>query len=224
MELPIIKLRNIVISLLSWVKSDLISNELTPDQSWLYLEFNDQKIEGRNFYEELRDMILLGKEDARSLRVKMMFDTERTELPTIHINYPAENLNTGDNFINTGAIVEELAIPDGEDIDYELVDKYSRSAIGQYELIFTGANTLQVIMLYECMMALLIAGADTLTYQFDKFEFSGRQLMLNNQDMLPRGIFYRSISVNLQMKRIVRSIIAHKSASDITFRGDWFID
>jgi len=217
MDISVIKLKGVVSSLISWVRTDITANVATPQNSWLYREFGQIDIDGRNFYLELRDMLMLGDEDARKLLVKLMFDRKRRELPTIHINYPSEN-NGQDNTINTGFSEEFI---DEENVVRSI---YSRSVLGQYELIFTGTNSVQILMMYEFMYGLLIASADTLAYHFDKFEFAGKQLMVNNEDQLPNPVFYRSINITLQAKKRVSSIIERGSASNVVFNGRWYIE
>lgn len=217
MDISVIKLKGVVSSLINWVRADITANVAAPQNSWLYREFGQIDIDGRNFYLELRDMLMLGDEDARKLLITLMFDRKRKELPTIHINYPSEN-NGQDNTINTGFSEEFI---DAENVVRSI---YSRSVLGQYELIFTGTNSIQILMMYEFMYGLLIASADTLAYHFDKFEFAGRQLMVNNEDQLPNPVFYRSINITLQAKKKVSSIIERRSASNVVFNGRWYIE
>ena len=216
MEISIVKLKKIVDGLLDWVRQDLIDNQLTPTRSWLYSVFNDVVLDDHNFYEQISSLISKGDEDRRKLEVRLMFDKERANLPTIHVHYPTEDGNSGDNTINTGYIRSE-------EIDGNNLDFYSRSFIGQYELIITGGNSLEVVMLYEFMDSLLIAAAETLAYNFDVFKFSGKQLM-TNPDIIPYLTYYRSIGISLQAKKIVPSLIRRVIGKDITFQGDYYTD
>lgn len=209
MEINIVKIKSVLDSLINWVRQDLIANELTPTQSWLYMEFNDVILDDTNFYTQLKHVIEQGDDDQRRLEVRLMFDKERANLPTIHIHYPSEDGKSGDNSLNTGFLGIEV-------IDGGNTNLHSRSFIGQYELIITGGNSLEVIMLYEFLDGLMIAGADTLSYNFDKFEFSGKQLMAN-QDIIPYLTYYRAIGLSLQNKKIVRSLVSRQRASDIGF-------
>jgi len=182
----------------------------------LYVEFNGILLDDTNFYTHLKSLIEKGEDDRRKLEVRLMFDKERASLPTIHIHYPSEDGKSGDNTLETGFI----------GVDYSATTSakmYSRSFIGQYELIITGGNSLEVVMLYEFLDAILIAGADTLAYNFDKFEFSGKQLMAN-QDIIPYLTFYRAIGLSLQCKKIVHSIISRKTAIDVQFDPIYYAD
>lgn len=209
MYLSIVSIRNVVEDLLNWVRDDITANELTPELSWLYLTFHELSLEGLNFYDVLLKLLTYGDENQRKLEIRMMFDRDRANLPTIHINYPTEEGRSGDNSINTGGSEESG------------VGLYSRSFTGQYELIITGGNSIEVVMLYEFVDALLIAGADTLAYHFDRFEISGRQLMVN-QDMIPYLTFYRAVGLTLQSKKYVRSITKINRAISIEFNGKYY--
>ena len=209
MEVSIVKLKKVVGDLLEHVRQDLIDNALTPTQSWLYIEFNGIEIDGRNFYTDLKSLIEKDDKDKRKLEVRLMFDKERANLPTFHIHYPSEDGQSGDNTVGTGyqTITDE---------NNNVVNQFSRSFIGQYELIVTAGNSLEVVMLYEFIDALLIAGADTLTHYFDIFKFSGKQLMAN-QELIPLPIFFRAIGISLQCKKIVRSLIQPDKYTAIDF-------
>ncbi len=216
MEISIVKLKLVLDSLIEWVRQDLVENELTPENSWLWENFHQTTIDDTNFYEQLSSLIVLGDEDKRKLATRLMFDRDRAPLPTFHVHYPSEEGKSGDNAIGTGYTT----------LPTEGLDSYntfSRSYVGQYEIIVTGGNSLEVVMLYEFMGGLLMAAADTLAYHFDKFEFSGKQLM-PNQDMIPYLVYYRSIVIGLQHKKIVTSIIKTKRAHDIAFHGEFYVD
>ena len=211
MEVSIVKIKKITEDLINFIRQDLIDNAVTPEYSWLYLTFGDVYADDQSFYEQLKYIIELGDDDRNNLLVRLMFDKERANMPTIHIHYPAEDGRTGDNSLNTGFLNTEL-------VQDELVNKYSRAYIGSYDMVITGGNSLEVVMLYEFMDALLIAGADTLAYHFDKFEFSGKQL-LPNQDIIPHLTFYRAIGITLQRKKVVHSLAKLKKFNDIEFNG-----
>lgn len=216
MEISIVKLKKVTDSLIQWVRQDLINNVTTPTESWLYTEFNDVVLDDTNFYVQLKELIERDNLDQRKLEVRLMFDKDRANLPTIHIHYPQEDGRSGDNTLNTGFTITEV-------VDGKNINKYSRSFIGQYELIVTGGNSLEVIMLYEFLDAILIAAADTLAYNFDKFEFSGKQLMAN-QDVIPYLTYYRAIGMSLQNKKNVRAIVNKNRAHDIQFIPDYYVD
>lgn len=216
MEISIVKIKNVVSALLDWVRADLITNVSTPTLSWLYNEFNGVVLDDTNFYEQLKSLLENGDDDRRQLLVRLMFDKERANLPTIHIHYPAEEGKTGDNTLNTGFI-------DIEYISGTNIPVYSRSFKGTYELVVTGGNSLEVVMLYEFLDAILIAAADTLAYNFDRFEFSGKQL-LPNQDIIPYLTYYRAIGLEIQAKKKVRAILGTTQATDIQFVGTLYAD
>lgn len=216
MNIDIVKIKEVVTALIEFIRQDLIDNALTPNESWLYREFNGIVLDDTNFYTQLKHLIEKGDDDRQKLEVRLMFDKDRANLPTIHIHYPSETVQGGDNTLNTGYMGIEV-------INDHNVNLYARSFVGQYELIVTGGNSLEVVMLYEFLDGLLIAGADTLSYNFDKFEFSGKQLM-PNQDIIPYLIYYRAIGVTLQNKKIVTSLLSKRKAHDIQFEGTLYAD
>lgn len=216
MELSIIKIKSITDGLLDWVRADLAANVLTPTYSWLYDTFNECVLDDTNFYVELKNMLEQGDEYSTKLATRLMFDKDRATLPTIHIHYPNEDGNATGNSINTG--FEQDSLNSLNNIE----GYFNRSYSGNYEMIITGGNSLQVVMLYEFMNALLIASADTLSLNFDIFKFSGKQLM-SNSDIIPHLTFYRSISISLQSPKKVRSLLSQSTYTGINFEGNFAV-
>lgn len=212
MNIPIITLYNTLKTLLNDVKTDLTTNQLTPTKSWLYREFGGLSLEGYNFYENLKHNIQLTN-DTRQLELRLMYDPSRANLPTMHLIYPAENTRSGSNFIGTGDLGT-----DENGYSYK-----SRSFVGDYEIIITGVNSVQVVSLYEFLDALLIASADKLASMFDIFHFNGKQLMLDPESYnLP--IFYRSVGVSVQVNKVVSKLDVEELFDNISFSGEYYTD
>jgi len=209
MEITIVKLKQLVDGLLGWVRQDIKDNIATPEKSWLYLTFSDVALDNMNFYQQLYELIYTRKvDDSRRLLSRLMFDRDRANLPTIHVNYPTEEGRSGDNTLGMNHKVEL--------INEMFVNYYGRSYTGQYELIITGSSSIEVVILYEFMDALLMAASDTLANNFDKFEFSGKQLM-TNPEIIPHLIFFRSITISIQDRKTVRSIAQPKPVLGVDF-------
>jgi hypothetical protein len=209
MVISIVKIKILIDNLLSWVRSDLVANRNDITKSWLYDTFNEVEIGDINFFEQLKQLIEKGDEDSRKIETRLMFDKSLSNLPAFHVHYPAEEGKSGDNTLNTGFQFLEEG------------DYFSKSYIGQYDIIVTAGNSIECVMLYEFMNALLIGAAETLATTFDKFEFSGKQLM-TNQDIIPYLTYYRAIGISLQNKKVVRSLSQQTVYSDINFKGDFY--
>lgn len=210
MNIPIITLYNALKTFINDVKTDLTANQQTPTQSWLYREFGSLSLEGYDFYENLKHNIQLVN-DTRQLELRLMYDPSRANLPTMHLIYPSENTRSGSNFIGTGDLGT-----DENGYSYK-----SRSFVGDYEIIITGVNSVQVVSLYEFLDALLIASADKLAVMFDVFHFNGKQLMFDSESYnLP--IFYRSVGVSLQVNKIVSKLAPEQFFTDIRFEGEYY--
>lgn len=216
MEITIIKLYDAVSNLLKFVRQDLLNNIATPYNSWLYLEFKDNTLGDTNFYTQLKSLIEKKEDDQRQLVVRLMFDRDRANLPTFHIHYPSENAKSGDNTLGMGFESPTLLA----DEDFNI---YSRSFIGEYEIIVTGGSSVEVVMLYEFIDAMLIAGADTLSHLFDIYSFTGKQLGAN-QELIPFLTFYRSIGMTIQAKKKVRSFVDRAYGTSIEFNETTYLD
>lgn len=209
MEISIIKLKHTIDNLLEWVRQDLITNQADLTKSWLYDTFNGIVIGDINFYEQLKKEI--SKEDnyKDKIETRLMFEKERANLPTFHIHYPSED-GKSNNTLNTGFEV------------FTEGDYYVRQFNGTYDIIVTAGNSIECVMLYEFMEALLIAAADTLAYQFDTFSFAGKGLQAN-YDIIPHLTFYRAITVSLLAKKTIRSITQYAQLTDVTFDQTMYV-
>lgn len=212
MNIPIITLYDTLKTLINDVKTNLAVNQSTPHNSWLYREFGSLSLEGYNFYENLKHNIQLTN-DTRQLELRLMYDPSRANLPTMHLIYPSENTRSGSNFVGTGDLGT-----DENGYSYK-----SRSFVGDYEIIITGINSVQVVSLYEFLDALLIASADKLATMFDVFHFNGKQLMFDPESYnLP--IFYRSVGVSLQVNKVVSKLDVEELFDNVSFSGTYYTD
>jgi hypothetical protein len=219
MILPIIKLKTILDSLLTWVVAEY-NSKTDENDTWLYDTFNGNIQGNFNVYTEIKGIILRGQKDPNKLETRRMFDTSRAALPTIHIHMPSES-GGGFNSLGSGYGNDMDAVTTG--VSPNEVTNYSahfgRSFESQYELIITGSSTDEVLSIYELLKALFLAGASTLQNQFEAFEYSGKELMAN-PEVIPYQIFYRAFNVKIKYEQVVRSIESFGKITSVTFTGD----
>lgn len=213
MKIPILKVKEVLDALLGWVRDNYnYYNDLDiPEQSWAYITFNGNVHGNFNYYTNLINLLSRGDESSMKLETRLMFDSSRASIPTIHIHLPGEakgGFTPMNESIGFGGL-------DSSNNTYE--DK-ANSSTATYELIITGANSEEIILIYELLYALFLAGHDTLQNYFETFYYSGSELMAN-PDIIPYNTFYRSFKITVGHERVVRSIVLNPTVSNVFFNG-----
>lgn len=213
MRIPILQLKSVLDSLLNWAKLNyLYYNSISePENSWLYDVFNGNSIGNFDYYQNAVSLLTRGGEDSNRLETRMMYDTSRSTLPTIHIHLPGESegrFTSIDRGLGYGGLNPDNTVFEGK----------ANSSVTNYELIITGANSEEIILIYELLYALFIAGHETLQNAFETFSFSGAELMAN-PEVIPYQTFYRSFQVSVGFERVVKSIVSYPTIIGIDAQG-----
>ena len=170
MKIAVLTLKSVLDSLLLWVRNDYIYyNTLStpaPAKSWLYSTFYGNSHGTFDYYAQAVGLISRVDTDQNKLSTRLMFDPSRANLPTIHIHMPSE---TAGKFTALNGQVGFNGL-DGNDNAYM---DMARSFGSTYDLIITGGNSEEVILIYELLQALFIAGHDTIQNYFAVFDYAG---------------------------------------------------
>ena len=193
------KVKQTLDSLLLWVTGNESSVDIPTNEKFLYRIFNGEEFDGYNFLEQARSIVLRTSSNPNKVETRLQFDPSRATTPTIHVTLPADNIGK-ENTIGT-------SIGNGiyENVDGTYRQSYARGFNANYDLMITSANPNEVALIYELLMHLFIAAADTLYKNFDLFTYKGREVMMNN-DMIPDRIFTKVISLNVEFTRNVPAI------------------
>lgn len=210
MNIAILQLKELLDNLIAWVVADQNSASSTSDK-WLYSVFNGVTNGNYDYHTQILDILLRGDDDSDKLETRLMFDSTRANLPTIHIHLPSEKKGTF-NSIGKGAQLTDTLIDDN------VVECFEQSYISTYDLIITGANTDEIILIYEFLKAILTAGALTVANTFELFDYSGAELMTNSE-LIPYLTFYRAISVTVQNRITVKAVGTIPTIGDLNFEG-----
>lgn len=205
----IIRIKETVDALINWVIKDYLSHE-NEENSWLYLSFSGMESSRYKVYTQLKDLLLRTKTHPRKLETRLMFDPSRAEMPTIHVHMPSEE-PVGGNFMGMGSQDRDIT-ENGSKFSYN----YSKDFSANYDIIITSNNPMEVLILYEFLKRVFIAGADTLVEKFDNFNLSGKELLYDST-LMP-NIFFRAFSCKAEEKITIPSIISREfGAKNIIF-------
>lgn len=209
----ILDLKKIVDGFIIWTKNDYVT-KVDKTTSWLYRTFYRQSTPTYKVYNNLVDILIREDNNPRKLETRLMFDPSRAELPTIHIHMPSEEPLNGDMLGYSPDDIEELSGGYGSEI-------YKKFFGANYDIIVTSNNQMEVLLIYEFLKYIFIAGKDTLNHNFNKFNFSGKELMYDN-NLMP-NIFFRAFSINIEEKIEVPSILSQISVTGIEIEGNFEI-
>lgn len=193
--------------------SPVVRNQL--EESFLYRCIDDGDIaDGINYRELAVEIFTRPTTDHRSIETRLMFDTDRAMIPTVHIREPAKNKGKTDAI---GYMGEDIY----ENLDGGLNEERKRSFGSQYELLITSANRHEVIIIEEVLLALLIGAQDTLALYdpFYVFEFSVKELVANNQ-LIPDPLFIKGITLYVSYDKTYPNISTDEMLGRILFEAN----
>ena len=223
-QVGILRIKNLVDSLLDFVKSDyedkvaLQSTVVLPSdvdhisESFLMRCFDSDDNADEISYKELATEIFTrGESDSRKIGTRIMFDADRANLPTIHVREPAKGKGKTDSI---GYRTEDFY----ENFDGGYTDERRRSFSSQFELMITSPNRHEVIIIEEVLIGLLIGAQDTLALSspFYTFDFSVKELIANNE-LVPFPLFIKAIGINVSYDKTYPDLTNNELLNKILF-------
>ena len=202
--IPEIRVHKVVSMIVEMVRQDY-KDKNDKKESFLYRVFEDQEIEDYNLYDQAVTLFNKNASDPRELKVRLFFDAQRAELPTIHINLPSEN--PGDDGLGTDEGFEE---PIFNDLNKSYNRVLNRNFQSTYQVIITSSNSLEVVMLYHVLRAAVIGNIPALgVLGFKNLKISGADLILN-PNIVPLTVFVRGFSMHFSYEVSVPVIHSEK--------------
>lgn len=210
-----IVLFNTIKSILAYIREDYDSTT-DKTQSFLYNLLGEVKIgELYDCYEQGKAMFIQKNDNPRYLDVRLFFDASRASIPTIHITLPNET-GSGDG-IGVDIGYEEAEF---DDVRGEYREVNNRMFNATYNVIITSDNTMEVVIMYHVLRASLIAAFAHMELSgLRNPKLSGGDLSIN-PDLVPIGIFMRSIAINASYEISVPELFAQKMAKKILLIND----
>lgn len=210
MKLPELILKQVIDELLDLI-TDNFNNSPSESDSFLYQVFYGNSMGVFDFYEQAKALFLRTSEDPRKLETRVMFDSTRADLPTIHIVLPSESTGK-DNTIGVSRSDENFVRSDGV-----LQPLYRRSFDTNYQLAISSGNMFETIMIYQGLKTVLISAMDSLSLNGLRLpSLSGNDIELNS-DQVP-GLFIRALTVQVDYDMEVPSLVQYKPLGDINIK------
>lgn len=214
-QLPTLELKKLLDTLITWV-ADNYTSHTDKTQSWLYNVFYGNVTGNFDFYTQAIELINRDEGNPRKLETRLTFDKDRADLPTIFITVPGETKD-GPNAISMNSDSDYYEDSENETFSYP----YERHFKGTFDLMITSTNSLESMLIYELLICLFIASADSLQNLYSLFEYSGKDLM-PNKNVTNFNLYIKTISLTLTYKREVPSIVSSPlGGTGITSKGDF---
>jgi hypothetical protein len=149
-QMPEVKLKLLIDAVLDKVKKDYV-DATDKATTFLYKCYFGNITGNYDFYKQAIVIFNRTKDDPRTIDTRLLFDRERASLPTIHVTLPSEQPFSDGIGFDEGYVQPTLN-SDNE----TMTDYYNRGYASKFELLITGSNTFEVVMIaYTLKLALI---------------------------------------------------------------------
>lgn len=217
-ELPLLRVPEFIIhkalvNALKFVKDDYDS-VVDKTESFLFLLTSGVVMQRYDFWEQAQEVFLKRTGDTRELLVDLMFNMQRDGAPTIHIVTPGES--PGQNGIGND---EGYQIEIVDTVNKEYRNVYTRRYKATYDVVITGDNSNEVIMIYHIVRALLTSLTVHLSLSgLENLSFSGQDLA-PYVDLAPKNMYVRALRLGLEYETSTVPFQKSKIYTNMIFNG-----
>jgi len=198
--IPEILVAEVVETVLKVIEVDF-SKHVEEKDTLLYYILGSNEYKKYNFFEQAKDIFLREYDHPRKIAVRMLFDAQRASLPTIHITMPQES-NDSDGIGVDEGYSENTFNTDGTTFH----KTYTRAFGVQYNIIITSDNSLEVLLIYHLLKAMLISIFDHMELSgIRNPKLSGQDLQMNS-DIVPVNVFVRGVGINFMYEEDIPAI------------------
>lgn len=161
------------------------------DSEFLYLIFEECKLNNYNFYENAVSIFLKKKDSQRAIETHLFFNRDRANLPTIHLNMPSES-HGGDTGNTLDGTEERFDSPTS--LDYRVIS--TRGYQAKFSMIFTSDNTFEVAIMYNVMKMAFQGNMNLLEQNgLRNAKLSGGDIIFND-GLMPMGIYAKALNID----------------------------
>ncbi len=183
------------------------------DEDYLFCIFDGLFLDDYDFFENAKSIFLKNIESSRQIETHIFFNHNRANLPTIHINLPAESMS-GDNGVDWG---QELV---DENCGNNVLQSTTRAYSSKFNLIFTSSNTFEVLIMYYTIKSLIQGNIEVLELNHIRNpKLSGNDIIFN-ENFMPQDIYSRALSIDCIYDFKGLSINRVEPISKVIFKGE----
>lgn len=190
-----LKIKKFVELLLEFISTDY-TEATDKTKSWLYRVLQNDIDGDYNFYTNAVEVFVgRGKGSRRKIEVRNGFDPDRATEPTIHVREPSKSKGKTDTI---GLMGEGYYTNEDGTVSTKL--KYSNTS--RFELLITGVNMNEIILIQEVLESAMMAYyEDLVLLYFDIMQFSSKEVIIANDSYGGRPLFTRSIDIEISYEK-----------------------
>lgn len=211
-KFPELTLKVLLDSILGLIKNDYI-NASDKAQSFMGKLYSGLIIGNFDVFQTAVDIFNWSNSDPRRIDTRLMFDKDRANIPTIHINIPSQ-----DSFGDGIGMDEGFQAPVLSDDETSLNEYLTRAYNMKFELYVTGANEFETVIIYNTVKAALINNIPSLELNgFSNAKIYGSDLKINDQHT--PILFVRVINLDCNFELNIPKFNSISVVNDINFTG-----
>jgi hypothetical protein len=221
-QIPEVTLKAIVDSVLDKVRDDY-NDAVDKSTTFMYKALDGIVSGNYNFLEQAVKIINRTADDPRTIDTRLLFDKERASLPTIHVTIPNESPFSDGIGIDEGyqlATANDLGLDiNGDPMSpVSMTEYYTRSYNSKFDLVITGSNTFEVIMIFYILKMALINNIQSLEANgFRNPKIYGGDLRINDQ--LAPVAYMRVLTIDSFCELTIPKFDNISIINNITFYG-----
>lgn len=218
--IPEIVLLDVLKKGINFIRTDY-ENAADKSKTWLSLTFNGIVIERYNVLEQLVSILCTEVDHPRYFDGDIMFNHKREHLPSFYITLPSESMADG-NSIGMGQTAEldiyEDTVVDQSIVSTSLIEVYGRRMQTNYNIVIVSDNSMEVVVLYHFMRALLVGCYMNLVNAgLQNISFAGQDIQ-PYRELVPQ-LYMRGISLNIQYNTNAPATTSHIFFNDVVTAG-----
>jgi hypothetical protein len=177
--MPEVTLKHLIDSILNRIVVDYRTNN-DKTKTFLYKLLYGVQEGNYMFYDEAVAIINRSIDDPRKLDTRLLFDRERASLPTIHVTIPSDQPFSDGIGFDEGYVQPTVNAQDNPPLT--MTTYYTRSYQSRFDLVITGSNTFEVVLIYYLLRCALINNVESLEANgFRNPKFPGGDVKINEQ-------------------------------------------
>lgn len=175
-QIPEIRLKSLIDVIFQKVRNDYV-NASDKTITVLYRMFNGLVFGKYDFLENAISIFTSAIDDPRAIDTRLMYDSSRASIPTVHITIPNQQSGVSDGIGLDAGYNSDEGI--GED-PTAVTESYNRTFGSKFNLVITGSSTFEVLLIYYVLNICLYNNIESLELNgFRNPKIYGQEMKIN---------------------------------------------
>lgn len=198
--IPELIIKSLLTKFIDWLRMDY-NGKPDKKKSYLYKFFKESGISKYQYFEQISKLIIAKQNDPRYIELKIGYNPEEVNFPSVHISMPSEQ--EGDGYLGNG-LEDEY----DEDTD-EYRNIYTKNYKTTYDIIIGSDNRSEANLLYHFFKAMIqAAGVSLATEGLKNLTIGGKDMSYDPR--IPSGIYFRAVTLNFEYETSIPSWLSEK--------------